>query len=188
MSNNISIIGLPDEDDLGPAMKACSDAEREFVVSLFNLGCRNYTDAAFATGRYKDRGVAQAASSRFMARGHVVAALDEHTRTIMKMGLPLATKALMELVVGADSDAVRFKAATELMNRNGHIVETVQRHIVEDRRTTREMIVEAVQLARKNGLDPRTLLGNIPQDILDAEFSEVISETNGSEGLEDILS
>lgn len=188
MGNQIPMLTVPDDDDLGPAMRICSVPQREFIVALFQTGCKNYSDAAFLTGRYKSRDVAQAASSRWMSNPKVLAALDEYTRMTMKMGLPLAHRALMELVVGADSDAVRFKAAVELFNRNGHLVETVSRHIIEDTRDTKEIVKIAIDYARSLG-DPALaykLLGNsVPKNIIDAEFVEV--RDDGTNGLEDLL-
>jgi len=178
-------IELPPEDQLGPAMRAARPLARKFVVALVELGAESYTRAALMTGHFATKESAQAWSSREMRNPKVREALREWTQTAMEGDVYLGRRALREIV----SDPMhkdRLKAVDMLFNRNGMLVETVQRHIVEDSRSTREMIIEAVQLARKNGIDPRTLLGpNIPKDILDAEFTEVPDD--GSEGLEDLL-
>lgn len=188
MGNNLSLVVVPDDEDLGPAMLACTIAEREFVVALFQTGARNQTDAAQLTGRYSNRDSANAAAARWMAKPRVVAALDEYTHVQMKMGLPLATKALLDLVIDASEPAIRFKAAQELFNRNGHLIATVQRHIIEDSRDTKDIVLAAIAYARDLG-DERLaykLLGNsVRKEVIDAEFAEVA--TDGSDGLEDLI-
>jgi hypothetical protein len=78
----------------------------------------------------------------------------------------------------------RFKAGVELLNRSGLLVETQHRVTVEDNRSSKEIEDAIILLARRNGLDPRTLLGHSPAkpDAVDAEFEEL-----SSEGLEDLL-
>lgn len=181
MGNEIAL-RVPDDADLGPQMRECTVAEREFVVALFQTGARNYTEAALMTGRFESKESAQAAGSRWMSKPRVLMALDEFTRLTMKGGLATSTKALMEIA----SDVMhkdRFKAAVEILNRNGHLVETVSRHIIEDNRDVSEIVKVAIQYARQLG-DPSLaykLLGNsVPKDVIDAEFEEV-------DELEDLL-
>lgn len=182
----------PDDAECGPAMLACTPLERKFVVALVEGHARNHTQAALMAGKYTSRQSAGAAAWRWMASQRVLLALKEWTQHAMEGDVYLGRRALREIV----SDPMhkdRFKAVVELFNRNGMLVETVQRHIVEDRRDTREIVLAAIDMARQLG-DPRLaykLLGNsVPTDIIDAEFSEVketVKVETGSEGLEDIL-
>lgn len=174
MGNNLSTIVVPDETDLGPAMRECTSAEREFVVAMFQVGCKNQMTAAILTGRFTNERSASVSACRWMAKPRVLAALDEYTRITMKMGLPLGTNALIDIA----SDYMhkdRFKAAVELLNRNGHIVETVQRHIVEHELSMKEVETELAKL----GYDIK------PTNAIEGEFTEV--DDDGSEGLEDLI-
>lgn len=180
MSNNLAFT-VPDEADMGPAMRDCTEAEREFVVAMFQTGAQNYTQAALATGRFGTRESAQMAGSRWMARPRVLLALDEFTRITMKGGLATSTKALLE-IANDPMHKDRFKASVEILNRNGHIVETVSRHIVEDVRDTKEIIRMAVEYAKRLGDQSLAykLLGNaVPKEVLDAEFTEVKEDDLG---------
>lgn len=180
----LPLIPAPQEHDCGPAMKKCTPNERAFVAAMFAFGCQNYTDAAMATGRFSSRDSAQAASSRWMHSKRVLDALDEYTRVTMRGGLAIATRALLD-IASDPTNPNRLKAASELLNRNGHIVETISRHIHEqDHTSTKELLHEIGDLARQLGVDPAKLLGATRAEVVDAEFEEV---SDGTEGLEDLL-
>lgn len=179
----LAITTVPDYEDLGPAMRACTEAEREFVVALFQNGATNYTEAALLTGRFTSRESAQAASSRWMAKPRVLLALDEFVQVSMKQGLAISTKALIEIA----SDTMhkdRLKASIELLNRNGHLVETVQRHIIEhEADTTTKSLLEEI---RSLAADPDVRKA-LKTGFIEGEYTE-LTNGDGSEGLEDLLS
>lgn len=186
----ISLMVAPSKEDCGPAMAACSELQRKFIVALVELGADNYTRAALMTGHFSTEASAQAWSSRMMHSQKVLSGLREHTELAIKGDVHLARRALMEIA----KDPLhkdRLKAAVELFNRNGMIVETVQRHIVQDDRETKEIIRSAIEYAKQAGVDPKALLGNSfnEKDFIDAEFTEVSPKqpAMSSDGLEDVL-
>jgi len=178
-----SLIPLPDEDILGPAMKACNESERRFVIAMLEIGGGNATESAIMAGYGNSRQAAQVAGSLVQRRPRVQAAIREEADRRLRGSAILAASVLVEIAQDKFHKD-RFKAASELLNRSGLMVESVQRHIIEDHRTDSEIEQAILTLAKKHGLDPAKLLGR-KVDAIDAEFTEV--EQGSAEGLEDIL-
>ncbi len=175
----------PSDEDCGPAMRACTENERKFIVALVERGARNRTQAAMMLGNYATRESAQVVAHRWFHSERVQLALKEWTQKALEGDVYLARRALREII----SDPMhkdRFKAVQELFNRNGMLVETITRHVVEDNRATKDIIRTAIDYARSLG-DERLaykLLGpSYKKEAIDAEFVEI----DGSEGLEDLL-
>jgi phage terminase small subunit len=168
-------------------MRACTLPERAFVVALLETGGNNQTLAAATAGIGGPNDAQRVAGSRLARIPRVQAAVREEADKRLRGGAILAASVLIEIA----SDRMhkdRFKAAESLLNRAGLMTETVQRHIIEDHRTDDELRDAIILMARKNHLDPATLLGKpLDKNVVDAEFTEVDKEEVSFEGLEDIL-
>lgn len=170
-------------ENLGDAMLAISPNQRRFVVALLETGGTDETLAARMAGYGGTDNATRVAAYRLAHNPKVQAAIREEADRRLRAGAVLGASAIRE-IAGDKFHKDRFKAAVELLNRSGLIVETQQRLVIErqDNRSTEQIKADIVKklAALFKGKD-------IPAELLppmDVEFEEV---TNGSEGLEDIL-
>jgi hypothetical protein len=168
---------VPNAEDCGPAMRACSPNERAFVVALVESGGTNHTLSAIHAGIGGNPDASKTAAYRIMQRPRVHAAIREEADKRLRGGAILAASVLIEIA----SDPMhkdRFKAAENLLNRAGLMVENVSRHIIEDHRSDNELLMAIAMIAKKNGLDPSKLLGKPLEkaNVVDAEFTEVADD------------
>jgi len=168
----------PPEFSLGPAMKALSKPQRTFVSVYLEQGGANAERAAAAAGYGGTAGSLAQAAHRLTHNLRVQAAMKEEAEKRLKAGSILASSVLIEIA----SDRMhkdRFKAAVELLNRAGLIVQTEHKVIVEDNRLTDEIVQGIVAMAERLQIDPKKLLGSVPtttaepKDVVDAEYTEV---------------
>jgi len=176
-----SPIELPAVQDLGPAMRELSEPQRRFVLAMVEMGTDNYTAAARVAGYGGTDGATLVAAHRLSHNPAVQAAIREEADRRLRAGAILAASALIEIVADK-SHKDRFKAADRLLERAGMLVENINRTIVEDHRTDKEIEQAIILMARRNGLDPQKLLGR-PLAPIEGEFEEVGS----AEGIEDLL-
>lgn len=182
MKNEVALIPTPDPEELGPAMLELTEMQQRFVYALVELG-GDATKAAAHAGYSRGNGNHQTVEAhRNMHNPKVLAAIREEADKRIRGGALLGASVLIQLTQHADTDTVRLKAATELLNRTG--LSFVQKHEVthKDERTDKEMEAYLIMIARKHGLRPTEFLGYDPEAV-DAEFEEV----SGEEGLEDLL-
>lgn len=168
-----NIISRPPEDIIdehGPAMLDLTEPQRMFVLHYANTGGQNAAEAARRAG-YGNSSESQAvAASKMLRQPRILAALREVADRRLKSGAILAASALVEIA----SDPLhkeRFKAANELLNRAGLVVEGVSRVIVEDHRTVAEIERRVVDLAVRVGIDPAKLLGQ--SQVIEGDFEEL---------------
>jgi hypothetical protein len=179
-----ALIFAPPEDQSGPAMRACTPNQQAFVVAMVTGGANNPTQAAMLAG-YGGTDTARKVAARDLMRNpRVLAALREEGDKFLRSGAIVGARAVMEIAMDPHHKD-RFKAGVELLNRADLIVATKHEVVVTDNRTAPEVLQAIVAMAQKNGIDPKTLLGYDPDDILDVEFTEV--EPRSAEGLEDLL-
>lgn len=171
MSSNLPATGK----EFGPAMCALRPQQQVFVMAYFENG-GNATEAARMAG-YKDesKGSINVTAHRLLRRTDVKTAMQEEARSRLVDHLPLADKAVRE-IVSASEPKDRLKAAAMIFNRAG-VHEVVERNVnVNVTMTSAEKVAEIRQMAETLGLDPEKLLGTV----VDGEFEEV------PEGLEDV--
>lgn len=179
---------VPDESHLGPAMKALPAARRRFVVALLDTGGTNNTRAAGLAGYGGTEAARKVAGHRLAHHPKVQAAIREEANKRLHSGSILGASVLMEIAANPQHKD-RYKAAVELLNRGGLIVETQHRVTVTDERSDDEIKARVVLLAEKFGMDPAKLLGasassvKTEPDVVDAEFEEVGTDA----GLEDLF-
>ena len=151
--------------DYGPAFQDLSESHQRFVIELLDTG-GDYKAAAAAAG-FSER------SGYYLARRpDVIQAIKEEGDARARSGAILAASTLIELARGAINEQVRFKAAVELLNRAGLLVERTQHLIVEHRLSEDQKIAEVKSLAAQLGLDATKLLGHAGV-VTDAEFAPV---------------
>lgn len=168
----------------GPAMTACNERERAFVLALLETGS-NMARAAEIAGYGGVEGSARTAGWRLSHRKRVVAAVKEETETRINLGAAVAGAALLGIV--ADPlHKDHYKATVEVLNRAGLQLTTKHEVNVRDDRSLAQLEQFVLATAEKYGMDPKKLLGknegSLPAPI-DAEFEEVDEEDD----LSDIL-
>jgi len=161
-------IGLlaPDED-LGTAMKELTEPQRRFVTAYVENGGSNEADAAYRAGYGSTPGDCASIANRMLRAPRILTAIREEADKRLKSGAILASSVLVEIASNR-MHRDQYKAAVELLNRAGLVVEGVSRVIVEDHRTEEEIVRRIADLADKLGIDPKKLLGS---DVVDAEFT-----------------
>lgn len=176
---------LPDipTDNLGEAMLAITPNQRRFVVALLETGGTDETLAARMAGYGGTDIAARTAAYRLAHNPKVQAAIREEADRRLRAGAVLGASAIRE-IAGDKMHKDRFKAAVELLNRSGLIVETQHRLTIEkvDNRSVDQIkndIAKRLAQLYKGKEIPAELLP--PMDV---EFVEV---DDGKEGLEDIL-
>ncbi len=157
------------EEELGTAMRELSLPQRAFVSAYVQNGGINETDAAFRAGYGPTPEEAGQRAPVLLRSPRILAAIREEADKRLKSGAVLAASVLVE-VARDPLHRDRYKAAVELLNRAGLVVEGVSRVIVEDHRTEEEIVRRITDLSEKLGIDPKRLLGS---DVVDAEFTEV---------------
>jgi phage terminase small subunit len=173
---------VPPDEKLGPAMLECTPAQRAFVVAMVSGGANNATQAAMVAGYGGTDDAKRAAAKHLMRTPKVLAALREEADKFMISGVLVGARAVMEIAMDP-LHKDRLKAAVYLQERAGLQVTTKHEITVKDTRTPDDVIRSIVDMAKKNNLDPKALLGFDPElPVVEGEF-----EVKSTEGLEDVL-
>lgn len=173
------------EEYLGEAMLALTPNQRAFVTALLIFGGVKQTEAALAAGYGGNPRSAAVVACRMMRNPRILAAMREEADRRLRSGALLASSALIE-IVGDRAHRDRFKAAVELLNRGGLLVETQHRVIVEnDSRTTEEIKREVEGMLQRLYKDRPLPVGLLPpiegvvvgrHDALEEDVVEVVNE------------
>ncbi len=160
-------------DHLGPAMQALNEGQRNFVIALLETGAKDNTLAAEMAGYSGTQGSRKVQAYRLIHNPKVLAAIREEGERRLRSGAILGASVLIEIA----SDTMhkdRFKAAVELLNRSGLLVETQHRVIVEnDTRSAEQIRSEVVELFKRlNPGQPPPLALAKPIDVEYAEVSD----------------
>lgn len=152
-----SQLPAPLEDPrLGPAMRALPNERwRAFVEYLLATGTSSWTEAARAAG-FKDGPGLPVTAHRMVNDERVQAALAEHGQRYVGGLLPIALRALKEMIEDPDHRQ-RFQAVDRVMGQAGLHSKTEVRHTHEQ--SPEEMISRIRQLADFLGVAPDQLLG-----------------------------
>lgn len=181
------LVEVPDEEHMGPAMKRLNERQRRFVCALGVYGGNGTRAYMFAGFEAKAEGSAAVGAHRLLAKDYIKDAIREEAERRMDWSTLLVVSGLIELAMPENTDkSSRMKALLALADRNGFHAKSEHLIIHEDRRTTKEIINSIAQIAVRNGLDPKQLLGSAmpAPDIVDAQFEEVPA---GADGIEDLL-
>lgn len=177
---------MPEDDELGPAMRECTEKERAFVIALYHYG-GNRTQAAAAAGysTSDNRNALAVAGHVTYHRPRVQAAIKEWAAQTPLADLMPAALAAWKQIIEDEAHKDRAKMVIEAANRAGLHAVSEHKLTVEHRDDRREKIVALIELAKRLGQDPKALLG-AATDVTDADF-EVLAIEQGKDGLEDIL-
>lgn len=153
-------------------MTDLTEPQRSFVRHYVDLGGENATEAARRAGYGTNSDTQAVIASNMLTQPRILAALRELADQRLRSGVVIAASVLVEIAKDRFHKE-RYKAAVELLNRAGLVVEGVSRIIVEDHRTPEEIERRIKSLAEKVGVDWRRLLGTVAPEAIDAEFTEV---------------
>lgn len=171
MANEISRPSEVVIEEHGPAMLALTEPQRSFVLHYCDTGGINAGEAARRAGYGNNKDSQTVTASRMLRQPRILAALREVADRRLKAGAIMAASAIVE-IAGDALHRDRFKAATELLNRAGLVVEGVSRVIVEDHRTPEEIERRIRDLAERLGIDANKILGQsmvIDGDVTDLD-------------------
>jgi phage terminase small subunit len=194
MVNLPAVVVLPDEGELGPAMRALpSDRMRRFVIAMTENAAtgvetsktRAAKDAGYGGGIETLRSL----GSKLAHDERIISAIREEGHRRLGSALPLAVGALVNLL--ADNDKkIQLQAIKMVLNRAGIPEVTEQKMTVEHLENEGQKIDRIIMLAKALNLDPRTLLGRaadgLPQlgpadsaSAVEAEFTVVAENPHG---------
>jgi len=161
-----------------------TDRQRRFVIALLELGDMNHTRAAAMAGYAGTTGNAmRVIAHRLFHDDRVQAAIHEEATRRLASGKIMAVSKLLDIANSAPEPKDKLKAIGMILNRVGMHEKTEHHVTTMDLSKTDDAMIERIKsLAAKLGLDQRALLGEA--GVVDAEFTEVESST---EGIEDIL-
>jgi len=164
----------PDEDSLGPAMRALNVSQRRFAMAAVMFPLAKDWQIAKAAG-YSDvsHGALRVCAHRLFHDGKVLEAIKELADKEIR-GSALLGIATMKKIARLDGHKDQLKAAQGLVGLAGFTVEqkiSVNQTVTD--RTGAEMLERIKALAAANGLDPVKLLGGNAGPVVDGEFSEV---------------
>jgi phage terminase small subunit len=158
------------ESELGEAMLVLTKPQRAFVTAMLLFGGVDQNRAALAAGYGGNERSASVIACRMMRNPRIIAAMREEADRRLQSGALLASSVLTEIAMDARHKD-RFKAAVELLNRSGLMVETRQRITIEDNRDTNDLKREVAKMLSKLYKD-QPLLPALPKPI-DAQFEEI---------------
>lgn len=146
------------DEDLSPAMRELTGPQRSFVLAYAANGGTNAAEAARTAGYGKTNQDQADVASKLLRMPRILAAIRDVADHRLKSGALLAASVLVQIAQDP-LDKNRYKAATEVLNRAGLVVEGVSRIIVEDHRTPEEIERRIRDLAERIGIDPDKLIG-----------------------------
>jgi hypothetical protein len=169
-----SQIADPDEESLGPAMRALDVGQRRFALAAVHFPLAKDWQIAKAAG-YSDfsHGALRVTAHRLFHNDKVLAAINELAIKEIRSSALLGI-ATIKKIARRDGDKDQLKAAVHLVGLAGHTIEqkiSVNQTVTD--RTGAEMLERIRALAAANGLDPVKLLGGNAAPVVDGEFSEV---------------
>jgi phage terminase small subunit len=180
-------------------MRALTDKQRAFVLSLLAVGDDNFTRAARDAG-FTDRGgngvSIRVTAHRLAHHPKIQEAMQEEARRRLNSGLIMAVSTLATHVRSNDPK-VSLKAIEMILNRGGIHAMSEHKVNVEHTMNEDEMVRSIAMMAKKMGVDPSSLLGDagyklpqlespgqVPMEVIEGEYEDV---TAGLDGLEDVL-
>lgn len=146
------------DEDLSPALRELTAPQRAFVLAYATQGGSNATEAARMAGYGTNKEDQATIASRLLRMPRILSALREVADHRLKSGAILAASVLVK-IAGDDMHKNQYKAATDLLNRAGLVVEGISRVIVEDHRNPEEIERRIRDMAERLGIDPDKLIG-----------------------------
>ena len=178
----VPLIPIPDPDDLGERMCACTVGERAWVIAKLETGGDNSECARLAGYSTSSPDVLKSTGYAIAHRQRVQDALLEQSRKMLKTELPRSLRTMIELRDDKKIKAeIRLKAAIEIMNRAGMGAiqksqltvthELSEAELVQSIRVLSANLGFSEDIVRRMLLSAGTLKGN--GEAIDAEFTVV---------------
>ncbi len=146
-----------------------------FVHWYVELGGRDASRAAELAGYSTQAEGHRVIAHRLLRMPKMLAAIRHEVETKVKAGAALAMSQLLHLAEHGAPDSVRLAASQAVLDRAGLLVSKTSSHhvVVEDRRSTAELVARIREMAGRLGLDPKKLLG---QRDIETEAIEVVQD------------
>lgn len=159
------------DEEFGPAMRALTEKQRQFVLAMAASPFGTAADWAREAG-YSDSGEAcKVRGSELTHNPKVQAAVAEHGRSYLNAVGPIVAVTGMLKIAQDPKHKQHLQAIEMIANRVG-LHEKVESHVtVEHKDMTGEALAARIkQLGAKYGLDTSKLLG---PPVVEAEFKEI---------------
>lgn len=156
-------VEVPDDESLGPAMRALNERQRRLVIAALNYPTGKDWQIAKAAG-YPDRshGALRVYAHRQFHNEKVIAALNEEADKSMRASAVLGASVLAK-IARTDGHKHQLRAAEALLNRIGFHEKTEHHvsvaHTDMSAAALDARIKRAVGMLEKLGRDPVALLG-----------------------------
>lgn len=170
----VATVPDPDEEGLGPAMKALTATQRRFAIAAVMYPLAKDWQIAKAAG-YSDKshGSLRVKAHQQFHHAGVLAAIRECADKEIRSGAMLGI-ATIKKIVRNDGHRDQFKAAAMLAGLNGFAVaQNINIHQTVKDESGRAILKQIEVLASKLGVPMALLLGAPAAPVVDAEFSEV---------------
>lgn len=172
---------IEDAEGLGPKMRALNPRQRAFVEAFVLTGGQNGKQAAAMSGFGGTEGSQRQAAHRLLHTQAILAAIKERADAQIRSNILVGTGVLVE-IANDPTHKDRLKAATQLIDRGGLIIQQQLNVHVTDETSNSDVIDRIRTMAGKLGIDPAVLLGRFvgsktalpaPLKVVDAEFTPV---------------
>jgi len=169
---------IPDDPGMTPAFAKISPIQRAWVMAYLEAGDENASAAARRAGYGQGKGdhahACKQAGYRNVHDPDVQEAMRELAQERFRIAGYKAVQRLMQIVEDP-THKDHFKAIERVLAQNGMIAALQVEHNHKVTVTESEQVKQVVALARRLGLDPKTLLGSAGVEYVDAEFEDVTS-------------
>lgn len=154
MSQATALISIPDpeEENLGPAMRACTMLERRYVIALCETGAHDHTRALEMAGSgCTTRDSLRNTAMQMWRRPRVQEAMKEESWKRMNGFGLMAVSNVIDLARSSRDEKVRLKANLELMNRTGmNVIQKIDVRHTDVSKTDDELVRRMVDLVKRN--------------------------------------
>jgi hypothetical protein len=169
-----ALIPQDDLENLGPAMQALTQLQRNFVTVY--LEHSNWSAASIAReAGYADTGDACKVRAHTLVHDErVIAAINEQASKLLRRGGSIGVQGLMALALNPNHKD-HLKACIAIMDRTGFHAMSEHKVTVDDKRpqSKKEMIDRVKLLAEELGLGQEAIKKMTGEDVVDVEFKEV---------------
>jgi phage terminase small subunit len=159
---------MPPIGEFGPKMRALSESHRAFVLAYIAIRGRSATEAAIMAG-YAPGDGAKVSAHRIGHRKDVQEAMLEEMVKQNRLDLVSYYANVRDIAMTSSKEEVKLKANLEMMSMGGMSAVTRHEVVVEERRTTKDIVDELRRLAAETGNLGKAIAG----DVIEGEFEEV---------------
>lgn len=174
-----TILEIPDDSHLGPAMRKLTPRRRAFVLAALVTGEQKFTNLAKMAGFQGSDETLRAYGHKLAHSDDIIEASREESQRRMQSATIMATSQLVSIAADAGRKD-QLKAIEMILNRTGLHAITESHAVVEHKSSNASTVKQIVDMCQKLGIDPRKLLGSAGV-VIDAEFTVVEPKSDSAD-------